>query len=106
MNYIRLKLWLRMYLKEMLLLGYLSWDTSFQIRKKIQKFFSDKLTSCNLKIVSTSPVRVKRFFTFKNKLPKMLLSGPVCKYKCGVVAAVLPIMERPTAILKSEFVNI
>ena len=58
-------------------------STSFQIRKKLQKLFSDKLTSCNLKIVFTSPVRVKTFFTFKDKLPKMLLSGLVYKYKCG-----------------------
>ena len=48
--------------------------TSFRIRKKLQKLFSNKLTSCNLKIVFTSPVSVKSFFTFKDKLPKMLLS--------------------------------
>ena len=30
-----------------------------------------------------SPVRVKSFFTFKDKLPKILLSGLVYKYKCG-----------------------
>ena len=58
-------------------------STSFQIRKKLQKLFSDKLTSCNLKIVFTSPVRVKNFFTFKDKLPKMLLSVLVYQYKCG-----------------------
>ena len=58
-------------------------STSFQIRKKLQKLFSDKLTSCNLKIVFTPPVRVKGFFTFKDKLPKMLLSGLVYQYKCG-----------------------
>ena len=57
--------------------------TSFKIRKKLQKLFSDKLKSCNLKIVFTSPVRVKSFFTFKDKLPKMLLSGLVYQYKCG-----------------------
>ena len=56
---------------------------SFQIQKKLQKLFSDKLTSCNLKIVFTSTVRVKSFFTFKDKLPKMLLSGLVYQYKCG-----------------------
>ena len=39
-------------------------STSFQIRKKLQKLFNDKLTSCNLKIVFTPPVRVKSFFTF------------------------------------------
>ena len=58
-------------------------STSFQIRKKLQKLFSDKLMSCNLKIVFTSPVRVKSFFTVKDKLPKMLLSGLVYQYKCG-----------------------
>ena len=58
-------------------------STSFQIRKKLQKLFSDKLKSCNLKIVFASPVRVKSFFTFKDKLLKMLLSGLVYQYKCG-----------------------
>ena len=58
-------------------------STSFQIRKKLQKLFSDKLTSCNLKIVFMSPIRVKSFFTFKDKLPKMLLSGLAYQYKCG-----------------------
>ena len=58
-------------------------STSFQIRKKLQKLFSDKLTSCNLKIVFTSPVRVKSFFTFKDKLPKMLLSVLLYKCNCG-----------------------
>ena len=41
------------------------------------------MTSYNLKIVFTSPVRVKSFFTFKDKLPKMLLSGLVYHDKCG-----------------------
>ena len=58
-------------------------NTLFQIRKKLQKFLSDKLTSCNLKIVFTLPIRVRSFFTFKDTLPKMLLSGLVYKYKCG-----------------------
>ena len=62
-------------------------SNSFQIRKKLQKLFSDNLTSCNLKIVFTSPVRVKSYFTFKYKLPKMLLSGLASKYKCGGCSA-------------------
>ena len=37
----------------------------------------------NVLLVFTSPVRVKSFFTFKDKLPKMLLSGFVYKCKCG-----------------------
>ena len=58
-------------------------STLFQIRKKLQKLFNDKLTSCNLKIVFTSPIRVSSFFTFKDKLPKMLFSGLIYKYKFG-----------------------
>ena len=77
---------------------------SFQIRKKLQKLFSVKLTSCNLKIGFTSPVRVKTFFTLKDKLPKMLFQDLLTSI--SVVAAMLPLMERPNAILKSEFVNI
>ena len=55
----------------------------FQIREKLQKLFSNKLTSFNLKIIFTWPIRVKSFFTFKDKLPKMLLSGLL--YKCKYV---------------------
>ena len=57
--------------------------TSFQFWNKLQELFSDKSASCNLRIVFTSPVRVKTFFTIKDKLPKMLVSGLVYKYKCG-----------------------
>ena len=32
-----------------------------------------------LKVVLTSPIRVKSFCIFKDKLPEMLLSGLVCK---------------------------
>ena len=58
-------------------------STKFQIRKTFEKLFSDKLTSCNLKIAFTSPVRVESFFTFKDKLHKMLLSELAYQYKCG-----------------------
>ena len=58
-------------------------STSFQIQKKLQKLFSDKLTSFNLKIVFTSPVRVKSFFSFKDRLAKMLRSALVCRYRFG-----------------------
>ena len=75
-------------------------NTSFQIRNN----FSDQLTSFNLKIVFTSPVRVQSFFVFKDKLAKMLLSGLVYKHKCGGCDAIC--CGRPSVILKSEQVNI
>ena len=58
-------------------------NASFQIRKKLQKLFTDNLTSCIIKILFKSPVRVKTFFIFKDKLPKILVSRLVYKYKCG-----------------------
>ena len=78
-------------------------NTLFQIRKKLQKLFSDKLTSC------TSPkshfyvtCRAKNCSIFKDK---MLLSGLVYKYMCEVAAIPL-IMEKPNAVLKPEVLNI
>ena len=58
-------------------------STSFPMRKKLQKLFSDKLASCDLKIVFKSSITVESFFTFRGKLPKMLLSGLVYQYKFG-----------------------
>ena len=69
-------------------------SSSFQIRKKLQTFFSDKLTSRNLK--SFSPSRISYLKCYFQDLFTSI----------SVVAAMLPIMERPNAILKSEFVNI
>ena len=79
-------------------------STSFQIQNKLQKLFNEKLTSCNLKIVFTPPVRVTSFFTFKDKLLTMLLSGRLCKYKCGGCNATY--YGKTKRHLKSEFVNI
>ena len=58
-------------------------SASFQIRKKLRKLFTEKSTSCNVKIIFTSPIRVKSFFTFKDKLPNRLRWGYLYKYKCG-----------------------
>ena len=67
----------------MFLLSYRSWEVFLSKSEKASKLFRDKLKSCNLKIDFTSPVIVKSFFTFMDKLPKMLLLGLVYKYKCG-----------------------
>ena len=62
------------------------------------------MTSCNLNIVFTSPVRGKSFSAFKDKLPKCYVEDLFTNI--SMVAAMLPIIERPNAVLKSEFVNI
>ena len=72
-----------MYLKECFCELPFVGSTSFQISKKLKKLFTDKLTFCNLKIVFMSPITLKDFFIFRDKLRKILLSGLVYKYKCG-----------------------
>ena len=71
-------------------------STSFQIWKKLLKLFGDKLTSCNLKIIFSSPSRINYLRCYFQDL-----FTSVC-----VVAPMLPVMERPNAILNSEFVDI
>ena len=47
--------------------------TSFQIRKKLQKQFTVKFVLHFRSL--RSPIKVKNFFTLKNKLHKILRSG-------------------------------
>ena len=54
--------------KEMFLLSCHSWEILRSKCERSFKIFTDKfLTSCIVKIVFTSPVRVQNFFTFKDK---------------------------------------
>ena len=46
----------------------------------------------------------KSFFTFKDELPQMILSG-LHKY-LSVASVMLPVIVKPNAILKTKFVNI
>ena len=70
-----------MYLKKISLLSCCSWEVRhFKLERSFKNYL---LMSCNLEIVFTSPVRIKSFFTLKDKLPEMLHSGLIYKYKCG-----------------------
>ena len=62
--------------------------TSFQIQKKLQKLLTDKLMSCNLKVI----LQGKSFFILKDKLTKCYFQDSF-KSIC-VVAAMLPIMAK------------
>ena len=79
-NCIHVKFLFRMYLKEIFSLSCRSWEV---LRFKFERSFKNHgLINSGLvvqKSLITSPVRVKSFFTLKNSLPKMLLSGLVCK---------------------------
>ena len=58
-------------------------ELCFKLERNFKKIFTDKLMSCNLKHVFTSPIRIESFFPFKDKLHKILLSGPIYTYRCG-----------------------
>ena len=60
-----------------------SGSTLFQICKKLQKSLTEELTCCNLKNLFRAPTKFRSFLTFKDKLPKILRSGFVYKYKSG-----------------------
>ena len=79
-----------MCLKEMFLLSFRS-------------LFTDKLTSCNLKIVFALSVRVKAFQPLRRSCLRCSFQDLFTSI--SLVAAMLPFMVRPDAILKSEFVN-
>ena len=75
-------------------------STSFQVQKKLHKLFTDKLTSCNLRIVFTSKVfSPSRIGYLRCYFQDMLTS-------ISVVALMLHVMERPNVVLKFEFVTI
>ena len=99
------KLLFRMHLKEMLFLKlpFLG-STSLQIRKKLQKLFNNKLTSCKSKIVLRNPLESKAFSPSRIRYLGCYFQDLFTSI--SVVAEMLPIMVRPNAIFNSEFVNI
>ena len=71
----------RMYLKEMLLLSCRSW---LVLRFKFERSFNNFLLINWRLLISKSFLRhLLESKAFQDKLPKMLLSGLVFKYKCG-----------------------
>ena len=81
-------------------------STSLQIQLMLQKLFTDKSTSCNLKVVLTYPLESKDFSPSRISYLKMLVSGLVYKHKCGGCNTTYRYyMRRPNAILRSEFVR-
>ena len=84
----------------------LSRSALLQIRNKLEKLCTEKLTSCNLKSVFRPPNRVQSVLPSRNsefKLPKMLRLGLVYKYEgscCNVT------YYDQMSFLNSEIMNI
>ena len=79
-------------------------STSFQFWRKLLKLFSDKLTSCHLKIVLRHPLESKAFSLLRINYLRCYFQDLFISI--SAVAALPPIIEKPNAILRSEFVNI
>ena len=79
-------------------------STSFQIPKKLQKLLNYKLTPCTLKIVLRHRLRSKAFLPSRISYLRCYFQDLVTSI--SVVDAMLPIMVRANATLKSKFVNI
>ena len=56
---------------------------SLQIRTKIEKSLTEILPHCDPKVIFRSTRRLSNCFSFKDRLPKSLMSGLVYKFKCS-----------------------
>ena len=74
---------------------------SLQIRTRINRVVKNKL--CNFQIVFQTKCKLINFITFKNKISISYVLALIINL--SAVAAMLPIMAKLSAILKSECVN-
>ena len=56
--------------------------TSLALRSNLVKTVAKSFPSCKLNVVFKSTNRLSSYFSFKDKIPKSLISGVVYKYKC------------------------
>ena len=104
-NYIRLKLRFRMYLKKMFLSRYRSWEVlRFKLRKSFKNYSVINWRPTIWKSVLRHPLESKAFSSSRIRYLRCYFQDLFTSI--SVVAAMLPIMERPNANVKSEFVNI
>ena len=76
-----------------------------QIRARVNRVMKNKLHHFNFRIAFQTKCKLVNSFTFKDKIPVFLCFGIVYKFKCWL-AAILRIMTKLSAILKSECVSI
>ena len=55
-----------------------------QTRTKLRKSLKGILNCCKLQIVFKSQNKLAKAFRFKDRIPKKLTSGVVCKFQCGL----------------------
>ena len=60
-------------------LGSLSW----KVKKELTKTISDYAGLCNIKVIFKSAQKLSSFFSYKDKLPKSLMSGVIYHFHCA-----------------------
>ena len=60
-------------------LGSISW----KVKKELVNTISDCAGLCNIKVVFKSSNKLSSFFSFKDKLPKSLMSGVIYQFHCA-----------------------
>ena len=56
---------------------------SLQIRTRINRIIKNKLSHCNVQFAFQTKCKISNFFTFKDKVRLVLLSGIVYEFECG-----------------------
>ena len=87
----------------MIALSYLG-KLSLQIRTRINRVMKIQLSHCNFRIVFQSKYKLINFFTLEDKIPIFYVLALFITLT--EVTAMLPIMAKLSAILKSGCVNI
>ena len=58
-------------------------NQSLVVKKQLQQIIKDSLPYCNISVVFTSNNRLRKGFSFKDKIPKCLKSHLIYKFQCG-----------------------
>lgn len=82
-----------------LVLPYLG-KQSLDLKHNLEKLFHKKLPFCyNVRIIFKTNKRISHFFTFKDKIPKQLMSHQVYQFKCsGCNSCYVGLSERHTIV--------
>ena len=72
---------------------------SLELKHKLEKVFNNSLPFCNLRILFNSSRRLSNWFSFKDKIPKHLLSHNVYHFQCtGCDSSYIGLAERHTFV--------
>jgi hypothetical protein len=57
--------------------------SSYNVKKKLDETYRKLLPFCKLRIIFKTSCRMSSYFSYKDKIPKSLISGVIYKYTCA-----------------------